>query len=459
MKEKRMVAQTATETPGATISGGERLIAFLDRPLLTAVRINWETVAWVVLIAVAFGLRIYDVGVRAMSHDESLHALYSYYLYNEGRYEHNPMMHGPLLFHLDAIAYFLFGDNDATARLFPVLAGTAIIGMAWFFRRYIGRTGALLAAVLFTISPSLLFHSRYIRDDIYIALFLLIWIYGAFRYLDTRDKKWLTVITLGMVFGILAMEAHFISGAILGVFFAGLALWQVIGHRVFYAGAPPFVGFWVWFAYHEQVVALRKQIETLRTQGEASAQAAADLAPQLDPLVAQATQYSRIGLAALGIGALIALVLLVVYVKRDHWRRLRVNPSLDLAVFMLTLVMPFTAPFGHLAFGWDAMAYATNQDMLRSFGLVLAATLLSATIAYCWFEMRAEDDPEARATLIDLGAWGRQMILFWVIAILFFTTFLTNTKNGLATGIVGSLGYWLAQQEVKRGGQPLYYYL
>jgi uncharacterized protein (TIGR03663 family) len=41
---------------------------------------------------------------------------------------------------------------------------------------------------------------------------------------------------------------------------------------------------------------------------------------------------------------------------------------------------------------------------------------------------------------------------------LFFTTFLTNTRNGLATGIVGSLGYWLAQHEVQRGNQPPYYY-
>ena len=31
-------------------------------------------------------------------------------------------------------------------------------------------------------------------------------------------------------------------------------------------------------------------------------------------------------------------------------------------------------------------------------------------------------------------------------------------SNGLATGVVGSLGYWIAQQGVKRGGQPIYYY-
>ena len=33
-----------------------------------------------------------------------------------------------------------------------------------------------------------------------------------------------------------------------------------------------------------------------------------------------------------------------------------------------------------------------------------------------------------------------------------------SNGQGFFTGMVGSLGYWLSQQEVKRGGQPLYYY-
>ncbi len=380
MKEKPMLTQAATE-PAVTGGSGasETLNGLLDRPLLSAVRINWETVTWVGLIVVAFALRVYDLGTRAMSHDESLHALYSYYLYNEGRYEHNPMMHGPFLFHINSLLYFLFGDNDATARLAPVLAGMGVVCMAWFFRRYIGRTGALFAGIMLTISPSLLFHSRYIRDDIYIAFFLLIWIYGAFRYLETRAKKWLTVIALGMVFGILSMEAHFISGAILGSFFAGLALWQTIR-------------------------------------------------------------------------------------RGDWWASLRRNPSADLVVLMLTLVLPFTAPFAHMAIGGDVKVFGTtgsltDSELTRFAILVIVVTLASFAIAYYWFGMRTLRDQEDRANLITFGDWGRVMGLFWVIAILFYTTFLTNTKNGLATGIVGSLGYWLAQQGVARGSQPWYYYI
>src|SRR5690606_14215209 len=118
-------------------------------------------------------------------------------------------------YHLTALFYFLFGDNDTTARLAPALIGLAMVGMTYYFRRYIGRIGALAAGILITIGPSLLFHSRYIRDDIFIAFFLMVWIYGAFRYLESSERRWLIAVTLGAVLGILAMEAHFISGAIL----------------------------------------------------------------------------------------------------------------------------------------------------------------------------------------------------------------------------------------------------
>ncbi|MEZ4555458.1 MAG: hypothetical protein R2854_03225 [Caldilineaceae bacterium] len=161
--------------------------------------------------------------------------------------------------------------------------------------------------------------------------------------------------------------------------------------------------------------------------------------------------------------------MLFVLAMRGHaWRAFRHNVYLDLAVIMLTMVMPFTAPFGHVILGWDAMAYSTRTDILRSALLVGIVTLLAVIIAYVWFAMRpapvdegddAAPDVESRGDAITFGLWARLMAIFWTVEILFFTTFFTNTRNGLATGIVGSLGYWLKQQEVARGGQPWYYYI
>lgn len=437
---------------------------FLERPLFSLLAFNWETTAWIVLLVIASFLRFVDVGERAMSHDESLHSLYSYYLYDTGKYEHNPMMHGPFLFHMNAVAYFLFGDDDTSARFFPVLAGIGIVLVTWFFRRYIGRTGALIAGVLVTISPSLLFHSRYIRDDIYIAFFLLLWIYGAFRYLDTRQSKWLTLIMVGMSLGILSMEAHFISGAILGAFFIGLALWQVIGHKLWTIVAPLIAGGGIWYVFHIWARDLGKQAET-----------ATDQAAQL---LQQSNRWEYTGLGVLGVAAIIAAVLLYFYIKREDWPRLRQNVNVDLAVFMLTLVMPFTAAFFLPVLGWslkdkfDNVAGWTTGEMATVAFIVVLLTGLAAGIAYFWYGMRPREEHEGDIAsngasyevagdrpYLDFMTWARLMGAFWVINILFYTTFLTNLRNGLATGIVGSLGYWLAQQEVARGGQPTYYYL
>lgn len=414
--------------------GEAALARVLDRPLLAAVRLNWELVAWVALIITAAVLRFVNLGVRAMSHDESLHTLYAYYLYDAGKYQHNPMMHGPLRYHLTALFYFLFGDNDTTARLGPALLGIGIVAMAYFFRRYIGRIGALLAGIMLAVSPSVLFHSRYIRDDIFIAFFLLVWIYGAFRYLETRQTKWLVAVTLGMAFGILAMEAHFISGAILGVFFTGLALWQTIGRRALWVAAPLAPGFVVWYVLHKQ-------------------------------------DQDGIAVVCLGAAALISLALLWNYMGREQWNRLRHNDSADLAVLMATLVLPFLSPFVQLVLRLPEIDYqnpgATSNGVILTFiGLVLALAALSVAIAWYWFGQRPplpegeEAEPsESITSRLDLFTWAQLMVVFWAVAILFYTTFLTNARNGLASGIVGSLGYWLAQQKVERGSQPDYYYL
>ncbi len=355
-EETQPIEETPTATPGAQSPIPWR--GWDIRP--------WEVGAWLAVLFVAVASRFYRLGARVMSHDESLHAYYSYLLYAEGNYRHDPMMHGPFLFHMNALMYTLFGVSDATARVGPALAGIGVVATAWFFRRWIGRTAALVAAVLLTVDPSILFHSRYIRNDIYMVFYAMVWVFAMFRYVEERRARWIYLMAVTMAFAFITKENAFMTGALFGAFAALAAL----GHH-------------------------------LRGQ--------------------------------------------------TRWTE---SPYADLAVVMLSLVLPFTAPFGHLALGWDALAYATPTDILRSTLLVALATGLSLAIAYLWFRrLRTAETPG-----VGFSTWVGLMATFWAIAILLFTTFFTNPLQGLATGIVGSLGYWLAQQEVQRGSQPWYYY-
>mgnify|MGYP003323411010 FL=1 len=64
-----------------------------------------------ILILTAFCLRIWDIDMRVLHHDESLHAYYSWVLYKGDGYVHNPMMHGPFQFFLTASLFKIFGIN------------------------------------------------------------------------------------------------------------------------------------------------------------------------------------------------------------------------------------------------------------------------------------------------------------------------------------------------------------
>jgi uncharacterized protein (TIGR03663 family) len=136
------------------------------------------------------------------------------------------MMHGPLLFHLNALIYTLFGANDFTARLAPALLGTACVPLAAVgFRRWLGKTGALTAAALIAVSPGLLYYSRYLRNDIYISLFTLLMLRSALRYRETGAPKYLIQLSLGLALSFACKEVAFIHGTVLGaiaVLFAGI---------------------------------------------------------------------------------------------------------------------------------------------------------------------------------------------------------------------------------------------
>ncbi len=70
--------------------------SFLDRTLASLLRLDIEKALWILLLIVAFLSRVVGLGVRAMTHDESLHAVYSFQLFDGRGYQHQPMMHGPL---------------------------------------------------------------------------------------------------------------------------------------------------------------------------------------------------------------------------------------------------------------------------------------------------------------------------------------------------------------------------
>jgi uncharacterized protein (TIGR03663 family) len=170
--------------------------------------------------------RFWDIGTRAMSHDESLHALYSYYLYNGTGYAHSPMMHGPFLFHANALIYFLFGDTDFTARIVPALFGVFMVMTPLLLRRWLGRLGAVVTSILLLISPSILYYSRYIRNDIYIAVWTMLLIAAFFYFIRERNPRWFYLGAAVLMLSLATKENAYIFGFIGLVFIIEAFLWE-----------------------------------------------------------------------------------------------------------------------------------------------------------------------------------------------------------------------------------------
>ena len=186
-----------------------------------------ESALYVVLIAVAALTRFWDLGKRALHHDESLHTYYSWVLSQGNEFRHDPLMHGPFLFETNALVYLLFGDSDTTSRILPALAGVLIVASPWLLRapELLGRVGALTASLLFLISPTFLYYTRYIRHDPYTALGSILLFTSIVRYRQRPERRWLITgaITLAVLFA--NHEIIFALVAIFGGFIWSALLW------------------------------------------------------------------------------------------------------------------------------------------------------------------------------------------------------------------------------------------
>ncbi|MBI2303277.1 MAG: glycosyltransferase family 39 protein [Chloroflexi bacterium] len=102
----------------------------------------------------------------------------------------------PLATLATAGAFFVLGDNDYTARLGSALAGGALVALTWRMRSHLGRRPALLGTLLLATSPSLVYYSRFLSGDIYVALLTLLLAVFLFDHSEGAKKVSLPMVTI-----------------------------------------------------------------------------------------------------------------------------------------------------------------------------------------------------------------------------------------------------------------------
>ena len=154
------------------------------------------------------------------------------------------------------------------------------------------------------------------------------------------------------------------------------------------------------------------------------------------------------------------LAIRILFSNGLRWNSIKITAEFDLLVLMITLGAFFSssialpvlnpiftrltgAPYVDLAvLGSQETEWAAGQTGFRLWLLFGIFGAIGTTLGFIWGRLR----------------WLKLAGLFLVINIVLFTTFFTN-PSGIESGFIGSLGYWLSQQSVARGGQPWYYFL
>ncbi len=396
---------------------------------------KWEIIIFSIILGLAILSRLYMLGTRVMSHDETSHVYFSWLLEQGRGYHHDPITHGPLQFHLLALSYFLIGDNDFSARLPAALFSVATIAFMWNYRRYFGKAGALIAAFLLLISPYILYYGRYARNEAFIGFFAVLLWWGLLNYLQNPEPKYLIYVTIATVLHFISKETAFIYTAQVLLFLAlylsnsiAAKNWQIKEYRKFFFSA--IVISLMLILVGIGVVGVLKASSALVNQDSNQA--------QLPSIFSEL----NIGNAIIAIG-LIGMLFAIYLVLRGYgWSKLKEEPAFDLAILIGTFVLPMIAPFPVKILGHNPIDYSSTSNILFTGVFVGVFLILAIVIGILW-------KPKV---------WLINYLIFYSIFIIFYTTIFTN-GFGIFTGLVGSLGYWLEQQGVNRGSQPWYYYI
>ena len=339
-----------------------------------------------ILVVVALAMRFVTLGERAIHHDESLHALFSYRFAEGKGYQHDPLMHGPLQFHFVALSQKILGATDATTRVPAAIFGAALVALPLLMRRYLGDPGVVLASLFLAFSPTLLYYTRFAREDPYVLVATTLMAFSIWRYREEGGMRWLVTLAVAIAMEFATKETAYLFAAV--------------------------------FLLYVNAILTGALLDRLNLRGR-------------DRLLR--------GLTLFPVAWIIAATWPISGARFGEGERPR---EVDLMVVLGTLTLPFLAAAFQLPLHLVGIELAGRSERVVGGLLVSALIVISGEIGVWW----------------DWRRWAILAAVMYTITILLFTTFFTNPV-GFAGAFWTQLDYWLAQQAVQRGEQPLHYYL
>jgi len=177
-------------------------------------------ILFILILALAAFLRLYKLDNRPAHFDEGGgHAIGARELLNTGNYVYDPDFHGPFLYHITALTFYLFGMSDITLRITQALLGIGTVLILFPLRKYLSKISFLLLSLSIAISPSLVYYSRFAVHDSYFVFFTTASIVFLFLYSKTQKDIYFYSFAASLAFLFTVKENSFIFVGVLGIYF------------------------------------------------------------------------------------------------------------------------------------------------------------------------------------------------------------------------------------------------
>jgi Dolichyl-phosphate-mannose-protein mannosyltransferase len=235
MTEPVIISKASTNSPSAGLVGGIR--ARLARAVTSGRQWWWIGVA-TVAIAVGTLLRLYQLNLKPLHHDEGVNGFFLLGLFREGIYRYNAAnYHGPTLYYFALITCSVNnlltgaeGPGTVVIRVVPVLFGIGVLVLLLNLRHRLGDAGTLTAFVLAALSPGMVYISRDFIHEMLLVFFTLWLVVCGLQFWDTNKPRHLMLASIAAALMFCTKETALISIVALGLS-AGFTLIWIPGHK------------------------------------------------------------------------------------------------------------------------------------------------------------------------------------------------------------------------------------
>ncbi|HWF87771.1 MAG TPA: flippase activity-associated protein Agl23 [Pyrinomonadaceae bacterium] len=182
----------------------------------------------IAIFLIAAVLRLYNLNLVPLHHDEGVNGNFLVRLVREGAYNYDPAnYHGPTLYYFSAIIPWItklffgnaardnYGLTTFTIRLVPVVFGLATIVLIFLLRRRLGTIATLAAGLMLAVSPGAVYLSRYFIHETLFVFFTLGIVVAVVRAYDARNPAYLIAAAASAALLFATKETAMISAGVL----------------------------------------------------------------------------------------------------------------------------------------------------------------------------------------------------------------------------------------------------